>query len=249
MKVASVLLKQQPVYRHHCFVTGLKNAGYTVIHQPQHNPTSDDVLVVWNRHPFQERIIREYEKKGAVILIVENGYIGNTKAIAKSFHNGAGKWHQGEEDRWLKLGVELSPWRQDGDHILVLPQRGMGSQGVAMSRTWLANTLLQLGKTTNRPVRIRKHPGQNACVPLEEDLKNAWAAVTWGSGAGIKSIVAGIPVFHGLRDWIGAGAASTELSNIESPFMGDRLPMLRRLAWAQWTLPEIESGEPFRALC
>lgn len=249
MKVASVLLKQQPVYRHHCFVTGLKAVGYNVIYRPQHNPNPQDVLVVWNRHPFQERIIAEYEKAGATVLIAENGYIGNTKSIAKNFHNGAGVWHIGEEDRWEKLGIPLSPWRESGSHILVLPQRGMGSQGVAMPRNWLASILLHLNKVTDRPVRVRRHPGQNECIPLEEDLKDAWAAVTWGSGAGIKAIVAGVPVFSNMRDWIGKDAASSHIVDIENPFLGDRLPMLRKMAWAQWTLPEIESGEPFRALC
>lgn len=249
MRVASVLLKQQPTYRHHCFVTGLKQAGYSVIYRPQHNPSPQDVLVVWNRHPFHEKIITGYEKAMATVLIAENGYIGNTKAIAKNYHNGAGSWYQGETDRWSQLGIELAPWREDGDHILVLPQRGMGSQGVAMPRNWLASTLHHLSMTTDRPVRVRKHPGQNQCVPLEDDLKGAWAAVTWGSGAAIKAIVAGVPVFHNMRNWIGAPAASTKVSDIENPFLGDRLPMLQRMAWAQWTLPEIESGEPFRALC
>lgn len=249
MKVASVLLKQQPTYRHHCFVTGLKAVGYSVIYRAQHKPNPGDVLVVWNRHQFQEKVIADYEKAGGIVLIAENGYIGSTKAIARSFHNGAGTWYQGEEDRWAKLGIELAPWREDGDHILVLPQRGMGSPGVAMPRNWLASVLLHLSNVTKRPVRVRKHPGQNQCISLEDDLKGAWAAVTWGSGAGIKSIVAGVPVFHTMGKWIGASAATTNLSDIENPYLGDRLPMLQRLAWAQWTLPEIESGEPFRALC
>lgn len=249
MRVASILLKQQPAYRHYCFVSGLRKVGFNVINRHQNDPKPGDVLVLWNRHPFQEHIATQYERAGATVLIAENGYIGNTKAIAEGYHNGAGKWHVGEEDRWGKLGIGVRPWRKDGDFILVLPQRGMGSQGIAMPRNWLANTLLQLSKITKRPVRIRKHPGQADCIPIEEELKGAWAAVTWASGAGIKAIVEGVPVFCGLRNWVGAQAASLNLHNIEDPYLGDRMPMLRRLAWAQWTYAEIENGEPFRALC
>jgi hypothetical protein len=73
--------------------------------------------------------------------------------------------------------------------------------------------------------------------------------VTWGSGAGIKSIVAGIPVFHEMPNWIGAPAAKLGLDDIEQPFLGDRQPMLNRLAWAQWDLDEIASGEAISWVC
>lgn len=116
-----------------------------------------------------------------------------------------------------------------------------------MPRNWLNNILPRLAKTTGRPIKVRKHPGKNPTVPLEEDLNNAWAAVIWASGAGIKAICEGIPVFYDYKNWIGAKAATCNF-DIEKPYLGDRMEMLHRLSWAQWTWDEIENGEPFKWL-
>lgn len=72
--------------------------------------------------------------------------------------------------------------------------------------------------------------------------------VTWASGAAIKAIIEGIPVFYEFNDWIGAPAARYGIDDTENPFLGDRNPMLHRLSWAQWTAEEIASGEPFKCL-
>jgi hypothetical protein len=72
--------------------------------------------------------------------------------------------------------------------------------------------------------------------------------VTWGSGAAIKAIAAGIPVFHELECWIGAEAATFGINDLEHPFLGDRHLMFHRISWAQWTAEELASGEPFRWL-
>ena len=242
LKTASVLIRNLPHYRHSCFVAGFKKHGFAVIDKPSTQPKEGDILVAWNRYSMHEHYIRSYNNAGATVLISENGYIGSTKALSKDHHNGADEWKVGEEDRWSKLGVELAPWRKDGDFILILPQRGMGEPKVAMPRDWKERIVSRVGEHTNRPIRIREHPGQNPCKPIEEELKGAWAAVTWGSGAGIKAIIAGVPVFHDFEKWIGADAASLGL-DIENPFLGDRMPMLHKMSYAQWSLPEIENGE------
>jgi hypothetical protein len=148
------------------------------------------------------------------------------------------------------VDVELKPWREKGDHILVLPQRGVGPPGVAMPQGWADRTRKILKRTTKRPIHVRPHPGRNPC-PLEPDLKNCWAAVTWGSGAGIKAICAGIPVFYEFPAWIGGSAARPyckESIDIENPYTGNRDPMLLSLSWAQWTVHEIAEGTPFKLL-
>ncbi len=247
MKVANVLLHHSPYYRLHVFSAGLQAHGYRIIQDKNAMPDKDDVLLIWNRNPSHERIAKRYEAAGATIFVTENGYLGKTKALAKTHHAGAGEWYVGEEDRWSKLGLDVAPWREDGRHILVLPQRSIGEQGIAMPRNWETTIHDRLKCMTDRPIRIRKHPGKNATTPLEDELRGAWAAVTWASGAGIKAICAGVPVFHDLKDWIGAPAATCTFE-IENPYLGDRQAMLHRLAWAQWGWSEIESGEAFEKL-
>lgn len=247
MKTASVLLRNAPGYRYQTFLHGLTAQGYKISATPSMNPDPSDVLVIWNRYSRHEHYARMYENAGAKVIVAENGYIGKTKALSLSHHNGAGSWVIGEGDRWSQLDIEIKPWRSEGKHILVLPQRGIGEQGIAMPRNWLQNTLKKISEHTDRPIKIRQHPGQSPCRPIEEDFENAWAAYTWGSGAGIKAICAGIPVFNEFAKWIGSPAASQNL-DLENPFLGDRLSMLNRLAWAQFTMDEIDSGFAFEVL-
>lgn len=249
MPVANILLHTSSHYRKHLYAEGLRRCGYQIANDKNHSPNAGDVLLLWNRSPAADKIARMYEKEGAHVLVTENGYVGKTKAIALGHHLGAGVWNVGKEDRWAQLEIELKPWRKDGDFILLLPQRGIGEPGIAMPRNWEETMKTRLQRVTKRPIRVRKHPGKDRDKgrTLEEDLRGAWCAVTWASGAGIKSIIDGIPVYHDLASWIGATAAKSEI-DIENPFLGDRLPMLRRMAWAQWTHREIESGLPFKYL-
>lgn len=253
MRRAACLIRDLPHYRRDAFISGLTKAGFSVSPSASPTPRPDDLLVVWNRYGGVDRTANRYEAVGAQVIVVENGWAGCDQngrqhyAIALHHHNGAGEWHVGEEDRWTPLGVETWPWRKTGSHVLVLPQRGIGPPGVAMPLDWVGSVLGRLRAVTDRPVKVRPHPGKER-PPLDQDFTDAWAAVTWGSGAGIKAIIAGIPVFHELESWIGAPAARFGISDIESPFLGDRLPMLKRLAWAQWGVDDISAGEPFRWL-
>lgn len=237
------------------FSAGLRKAGFEVSER-DFAPMPDDVLLIWNRMPRDEAIALRYQRVAAKIIVAENGYIGASAdgrkliALARTYHNGAGQWPQGDDSddsRWTAMQVSLLPWRTCGDTILVLPQRGFGSPRVAMPPDWLGRVVPILRRMTKRSVIIRQHPGMKG--PHEPNFTNVWAAVTWGSGAGIKAIASGIPVFHDFSHWIGAGAALPFIgADLEKPFIGDRLPMFRRLAWAQWSLQEIETGEPFREL-
>lgn len=245
--IASVMLRDRPHYKVQAFMRGLTVAGYDVRAGLPPTIAPSDVLVIWNRYAHFDEWARRFGAAGAKVLVAENGYIGKTTAIARNNHNGPGHWYTGQEPRWSRLGIELQPWRKDGRHILVLPQRGVGPPGVAMPKGWCGNTVARLQSITTRPVKVREHPGAER-PSLAPDLKDAWACVTWGSGAGIKALIAGVPVFHDLPGWIGGAAAKRGIENIEAPFMGDRAPMLESLAWAQWTVEEIEAGTPFRYL-
>ncbi len=262
MPSALVVIRNEASYRKAFFCEGLERAGYSLTGDIHHQPAPDDVLIVWNRHGQHDGHARRFEAAGARVIVAENGFVGHDRdghklyAMCLNHHLGAGTWRVGEADRWAPLGIELKPWRTAGDHILVLAARGIGERGIAQPREWPLSIEARLRKVTKRPIRVRLHPGiqlkLNDAVlpPLDPDLAGAWACVTWGSGAGIKSIIAGVPVFHELPGWIGAPAARflPGLNDLETPFTEDRLPMLRRLAWAQWSSDEIATGEPIKWL-
>jgi hypothetical protein len=253
MRRALCTIRDLPPYRRYAFENGLRRCGFEVSDRLVAPPRSGDVLVMWNRYGSLEAEAKRFESAGAAVIVAENSYIGDPRderkiyALAKSHHNGAGTWKQGEKDRFSDLEVDIFPWRDGGEHILVLPQRGIGPKGVAMPSDWVVTVQERLRKLTKRPVRARIHPGVHR-PPLEPDFDGCHAAVTWGSGAAIKAIAAGVPVFHEFDRWIGAPAAKFGLDDLENPFLGDRMPMFRRLAYAQWAVEEIESGEAFKWL-
>lgn len=236
-----------------CFAAGLSAIGYKVTNC-EFSPDADDLLVIWNRMRRDETVAARFQRAKAKIIIAENGYIGRdsegTKlfAMSRTYHNGAGKWPEGDAARWAEFDIELKPWREKGETILVLPQRGMGSPGVAMPLHWPDQVISKLHRMTGRSIKIRRHPGQSS-LPREPDFSNVFAAVTWGSGAAIKALAAGVPVFYDFPHWIGRTAAlPLSGADIEKPFLGDRLPMFERLAWAQWRISEISTGQAFREL-
>lgn len=216
---------------------------------PEMHPSPESLLVIWNRSDWQDAIARRYEKHGARVIVAENGYLGidsvghHLFALSLDHHNGCGRLPVGDGSRWARLGIDLLPWRKSGTHILVLPQRGIGPRGVAMSRKWPIDLPHRL-QWQSRPVRMRPHPGRNK-VPLEPDLVDCWCAVTWGSTAALKALVAGIPVIAELPGWIGTGAAGSDLNSAECPAMPERLMVFERLAWAQWSAAEIDAGIAF----
>lgn len=217
--------------------------GYRVWPEIPH-PEKDDALVIWNRNKSSDKIARRFEAVGARVFVAENGYLGKGwlgakwYAISENHHNGAGRWVYGGPQRWDGFGIELSPWR-DGNEVLILEQRGIGEPGIASPPGWAEKTQKRLGG------RIRRHPG-NGGEPLKpEDLKNVRCVVTWGSSAALKSLLWGVPVFYEMPKWIGASAAK-HISEWGEPRRDDsRLEMFRRLAWAMWELEEIRKGIPF----
>jgi hypothetical protein len=249
---AELRLVDAPHYRRDAFADGLASLGYTVSLARNDAPKPNDVLVLWNRYSRDEFRARAYEHVGASVLITENAWLGPEEkdrhlfALCKGHHNGAGSWPVGPDNRWARLSISLKPWRTEGDHILVLPQRGMGEVGVRMPKGWTAEALSRLARATKLPVKVQMHPGPRPHPEI--DFSGALAAVTWASGAAIKAIVAGIPVFHDFKDWIGAPAARFGTDDLANPFLGDRMPMLNRLAWAQWSAAELATGEPFKWL-
>lgn len=268
MSLAVVLLRDRPPYRRNAFVAGLRRNGYTVAtgwptpkKRRPYEPQPDHVLVVWNRYGANDQYAKIFERAGAAVLVAENGYLdfaGTDKTFAISLyqHNGAGLWPNDAPERFEKFDLDLTPWRTRGGDVLVLPQRGIGPPGVAMPNSWTAEVQRRLvAREGVRRPRVRPHPGtQRNVKPLLDDLEGVGAAVIWGSGAGHKALVAGVPVFYEFEKWIGGPAACAGIKHVRERmldperYMGDRVAMLTRLAQAQWTVEEVESGEPIERL-
>lgn len=247
-----LIVRDEPPYRAFALREGFRRLGYY-----PGSVADCDVVVTWNRYAGRNEDCEKVERRGGQIIVMENGYMGRDAiggpwyALARNQHNGAGRWPIARPGGWRAQGWPLLPYRVGGGSPLVLPQRGIGPSGVAMPKNWLQRTESIL-KGWGVQYRVRHHPGERPPrIPLEEDIAEARFVVTWGSGAAIKALAAGVPVVSDFPKWI-ARAAATPLTtegvvhlNLDEKV---RETTLNRVASAQWKLSDIQSGEALSAL-
>lgn len=157
-------------------------------------------------------------------------------------------------DRWSKLGIDLKPWRTDGSHVLVIGQVPTdGSVAAVDIISWCEHQAIRLASITKRKIIFRPHPlartvtrdiqaAERSERALAEDLKDAWAVVTYNSTSGSMSVIEGIPVFASDPGSMAWRVANQNLDLIETPILFDRAQWAYNLAYTQWNLQEIDSG-------
>lgn len=254
MKRASIMVLERPPYHGAEVAEALKGLGYAPTFSQISDPRPGDLLVLWNRYARYEANAADFERNGGTVVIMENGYFGRNYrggpwyALSIGQHNGGGLLPPANLRMWDRIDYPEQDWRYnpDGD-IVVLATRHMGSEKQREPQGWAERIAAEIG------ARIRAHPGAQKDDPVErdrllwEDIKDAAYCITWGSSAGLKAIMMGIPVSYGLRNWIGSSAAQ-RIEAGHKAFCGDRSLLKARLATAMWNLDEIRSGEAFRWL-
>lgn len=254
MKTCYIALRSDIHYRIESFKAGFERLGYKVVVGATYDvPDPSDVLVIWNRyHPFHQ-IALNFERVGAIVLVVENGYLGKRWigrewfAISRGRHNGAGRVPFLGPSRWASFGQTIRPYRGLQGPVVLLPQRGIGEASVAMPRDWTGTAAAILKGHGFDNVRVRTHPGK---IKNEDDViddlvrSNARGVFTWGSGAALKAMLHGFVCVSNFPLWIGLSGTGTIGDLRSGTAMKDRRQeMFERLAWAQWTLDEVEHGD------
>ena len=113
----------------------------------------------------------------------------------------------------------------------------------------------KLKQHTDREIRVRfkyvdnAEWGQKVMKPLHEDLKNAWAMVSWHSMCAVEAVVRGIPSFTSEHSPAKPVSLNLEhLDCIEEPYMPKREQWLYSLLGAQFKLEEMKSGYAYKFL-
>lgn len=171
-------------------------------------------------------------------------------------------WGHQPSDRWEKLNIKTPEWRKDGDHILVLGQtpHGVGITNIASRDIfkWSNATLKTIRQFTDRKIIYKAHPVQRKmpksvknCEMIGADfgynlkslLDGAWCTVASASNGACDSILAGVPVITDNSMSLAYEVAEHDIRNIEQPRTPCIHQWLNDIAYAQWRIDEMKSGE------
>lgn len=158
--------------------------------------------------------------------------------------------------RFERLGLRIKPWRTGGREIVVAGStaKACADHGIGYQE-WERQVIDRL-KDCGRPVVYRPKPTDAAASPISdvpmdrrpvsEMLDSAYAVVTHHSNTGVDALLAGVPVHCET----GAAAAfSVPLEQIaDAPLLEGREQFLFDVAWLQWTLDEMRTGEAWKHL-
>ena len=233
-----------------------------------------DVAVIFGVHKSKVpksfprgEVFRQQRTKNLDVIVLETGYInrgdGENHHYAAGFNglNGRADFRNRgmSDDRVKKLGVNLKPWRKDGNHVLLCGQVPWDAS-VEMCHDypgWLHHTAWQIKYQTKREIRFRPHPladlppirgCTHSKVTIQEDLKDCWAVVTYNSNSSVEAVLEGIPAFTFDAGAMAKDVSSQWLQELERPYMPAREAWLNDLAYTQWTPEEMKSGEAWAHL-
>ena len=99
---------------------------------------------------------------------------------------------------------------------------------------WIEDTSNLIKKYSDRKLLIHNKYSKE---PLASVLKDAWAFVSLQSTAGFKAMSNGVPSYFTDKTLSYVG----KIQNIEKPTIDYKI--FNNLAYGQWTIKEIETGE------
>jgi len=266
-------LNSKPIFD--AFEAGAKRLGYSV----SDNDPDADVDVIWSvlfhgRMRGNQTVWQNAQAKSKPVIVLEVGGIkrNDTWKVGINGINRDAYFGDGGRDsvRADLLGLELKPWTNSGEFILVCGQhdKSLQWQNLPPMSNWVVNTIDQLRKYTNRPIIFRPHPRcRLAHIEKEFDnvfrqdpkyikdsyddfdlsFDNIWATVSWSSNPGIHSVINGVPAFVGPSS-LAYDVANTDYAEIENPKRPERQQWLNNYAWTEFTADEISLGLPLKRL-
>lgn len=189
-------------------------------------------------------------KKKVFHRVVKNG-LQHTEIIDRKAGRLVAIQEQIEELYGVKWSSILKPWKESGKVILVCPPSDKSSHYFNVDAAkWTKEILAELKKYTKREVRIREKPEGRSNRLLKDAIQDdfddgVFAVVAYNSIAATEAIIHGIPVFT-LAPNAASPMGLSDLSKINNPIYPDREKWLKSLAYGQFSLSEMESGDAWR---
>ena len=272
LRTAYGALNSKPVFD--AFRTGANTLGHDCV-----NDGNDGIDVIWSvlfngRMAGNQAIWERCQRESRPCIVLEVGGIkrGTTWKVGLNGINRDAYFGPSgnSSDRVRLLGLQVKPWKYDGEYILIAGQHDKSLQWQSMQpmSQWVMDTIQFIRVQTKRPIIFRPHPRcPLPAIEIEfKDVKrqqphqikgtyddfdmqfdNIWATVSWSSNPGVHSIINGVPAFTGPSS-LAFDVAEQNLRNIETPLYCDRTQWLNDYAHTEYTIEEISQGIPLKHL-
>lgn len=228
---------------------------------------------------FRSKIIRNLKSRDIPIIYIDSNIFNYGKKDNHCYRYSVNGVYPTDGEYFLSLpkdptkldkllamhDLEIKPWRQNGNHIVILGQRTegwnmLGHNGIK----WVCNMVERVREITDRPITVRLHPGDSghnkANVErirkrfghtvnvrtggdIKDDLADAWCCVGFNSTPNCVSVIEGIPVYldEPTNSWA-KDVGFTNLEQLSDPPMPDRNEWLHKIAHIHHTGDEILQG-------
>lgn len=266
-------LNSKPIFN--AFINSLHDAGDQVYLNRSGNADVAVIWsVLWRGRMEQyQRIWKEYRSKGKPVIVIEVGGLRRNQSFKigiNGINRDADFADQTFDDkRWPLFKHELKPWHPTGDIIVICGQHDASEQwkGLPRMENWIVQQINEIRKYTTRPILVRPHPRNQISfdpkrftnvkvrmpkrdyrtyddTDFKKTLERTWAVVNHSSNPAMEAVIRGIPVFVSESS-LCHDVGNTNLLDINTPAMPNRLNWAHRLSYTEWFREEIEAGLPW----
>jgi hypothetical protein len=249
---------------------GLRFQGHEIVNE------NEDVSVIWSvlwagRMKYNRQVYQKCLSENRPIMIVEVGNLkrGVTWRLSLDNINNLGRFSNDKDldpTRPSKLGVELKspPMIRRGEILIACQhQESLQWEGMPLMKDWVADTISEVKKYTNRRIRVRYHPRspfpfQMSGVIVERPTRipntyddydifyNYHCVINHNSGPAVQAAIHGVPIL--CHETSLASPLSIKWNELEHPYLPDRQDWFIKLCHTEWTVEEITNGIPISRL-
>ena len=178
-------------------------------------------------HGYFNQSKRSFENKRTNIINLD-GYF---RIVHNNFiHNGKGNF---PSDRLSKLNLKILDQKKTGEYI-ILSEPSETMKKMYNVPNWIEETTRLVKKYSDRSIIVHNKLSKK---PLNLLFNDAWAFISLQSTAGFTALSNGVPSYFTEKTLSHIG----KIQNIENPIIDYKI--FNNLAYGQWTLKEIETGE------
>jgi hypothetical protein len=240
-----------------------------------------DVAVIWSvlwqgRMEKNKKVWDDFRSQGKPVVVLEVGGLRRNhtwKMAINGINRDADFANQIYDDkRWPLFKLELKPWQQTGNVIVICGQHHNSEQwkGLPKLNSWVEQQIKIIRKYCDKPIVIRPHPRNSfnfdekkyphvrVNLPRRDHstyddtdfkkiLRSTWAVVNHSSNPAIEAVINGIPVFVSESS-LCHDVGNTNVADILHPAMPARQNWANRMSYCEWTTEEIGQGLPWKRI-